>query len=174
MCSRKSVPVRSYFDSEPKPAPFPFIAPMLPFGEAQGQPKKTTIHQPRGRGVLRSWHTGSCIHRPPEARGWLLWVRGGLRRKEKRGGTISASRGQPEPTSYLTSCNLRCHIRHSCPTKVIACSTPIPSLRSPMYFSANAPELGSPESSSTASSSVEGAGTSSTFLVFGLLGGKLR
>jgi hypothetical protein len=33
------VPVRSYFDSEPKPAPFPFIAPMLPFGEAQGQKK---------------------------------------------------------------------------------------------------------------------------------------
>src|SRR5919112_1071976 len=63
---------------------------------------------------------------------------------------------------------LRCHSRTLWPTKIRACPTPILSSRSLSYSSTKALELGCPRSIFRASSSVVGAGTSSTPLVFGL------
>src|SRR5215217_2700467 len=75
---------------------------------------------------------------------------------------------EAELASYPTGWYLKCLNLNSYPTKIMACSTPMPSSRSLSYSAMKAPELMSPRNISRASTSVEGAGESSTLMVLGL------
>src|SRR5918998_2393709 len=74
----------------------------------------------------------------------------------------------PPPTGSPSGRCPRCRIRKQCPTKIIACSMGIPSPLSLLYSAWKAQESTAPPSMCSASSSVQGAGTVSATLSFGL------